>query len=354
MNWFQRILHQPFFIRLLHWEFWSFNTVYGWIMPVWVLLSVRTRSFFFFAASNPGIEYGGFLMESKKKIYDLIPHHYYPKTTYFFADTDIAVVLERLQEMSFVYPLIGKPDIGGRGRGVKKLNNEQELINYARYSPLDYLVQEYVAQPNETGVFYYRYPGEENGHISGIVGKELLGVKGNGQSTINELLMKDKRFILQIPELKKTYGDHLNEILPEGVEKELLPYGNHARGCKFLDDSHLADEVFIKNMDIICQQIKGFYYGRLDIRYNTWEELRMGKNFSIIEVNGAGSEPTHMYDPRHSLFFAWKEIIRHWIILWRISRLNHKKGIPYLTQQQGMKMIRDNKASEKKLEQLYG
>ena len=56
-----------------------------------------------------------------------------------------------------------------------------------------------------------------------------------------------------------------------------------------------------------------------------------------------------MYDPKHSLFFAWKEIIRHWIILWRISRINHKKGIPYLSQKQGMQMMKDNALFEKKL-----
>jgi hypothetical protein len=157
-----------------------------------------------------------------------------------------------------------------------------------------------------------------------------------------------------LPVLKKLYGNSLNEVLLEGQEKELVPYGNHARGAKFLDVSHLADETFTKNMDLICRQIKGFYYGRLDIRYNTWEELRAGKNFSVIEVNGAGSEPTHMYDPRHSIFFAWKEIIRHWLILWRIGRMNHKNGIPYLTHRQGMKMMKENKAFEKKLEQRYG
>jgi hypothetical protein len=149
------------------------------------------------------------------------------------------------------------------------------------------------------------------------------------------------------------YGDKLNEVLPAGVEKELVPYGNHARGAKFLDDSHLADETFVRNMDAVCRQVNGFYYGRLDVRYNTWEELRQGKNFSIIEVNGAGSEPTHIYDPSHSIFFAWKEIIRHWIILWRISRMNHKKGIPYLTYRQGTQMFKENKAYEKKLAQLY-
>jgi hypothetical protein len=77
----------------------------------------------------------------------------------------------------------------------------------------------------------------------------------------------------------------------------------------------------------------------------TWEELKEGKNFGIVELNGAGSEPTHIYDPQHSIFFAWKEIIRHWKILWRISRINHSKGkIPYMNFSSGMQMFRDNTA----------
>lgn len=353
MNWLQRIAHRPFFIKLLHWEYWSFNAVYMWIMPVWVYLSLRARSFFFFAAANPSIENGGFLMESKKKIYDIIPPQFYPRTIFFNTGTAVETVLQQIQEQHFTYPLIAKPDIGGRGRGVMKIYNEQELKNYIDSSPLDYLVQEYASQPSEVGIFYYRYPGEERGHISGVVKKELLSVTGDGSSTILDLLKKDKRFILQLPVLEKLYGADLNAVLVAGEEKELVPYGNHARGAKFLDDSHLVDEQMEHSIDAICKQVKGFYFGRLDVRYNTWEELRQGKNISIIELNGAGSEPTHMYDPTHSLFFAWKEIIRHWVILWRISRANHKKGIPYLSRREGLQMMRDNKAFEQKMGQLY-
>lgn len=309
--------------------------------------------FFFFAAANPSIEYGGFLMESKKKIYDLLPPGYYPPTIYITAGTAADAVLRQVNAAGFTYPMIAKPDIGGQGRGVKKLHNEAELIAYAGVSPLDYLVQQFITQPNEVGVFYYRYPGEARGHVSGIVRKELLAVQGDGRSTIHQLLLKDKRFILQLQALQKLYGDGLLEVLAAGEIKELVPYGNHARGAKFLDDSHLADEAFTSSMDALCQQVEGFYYGRLDIRYHTWEELRQGKNISVIELNGAGSEPTHMYDPRHGLFFAWKEIVRHWIILWRISRTNHKKGVPYLSGKQGLQLMKDNKVFEQKLRQMY-
>jgi hypothetical protein len=123
-----------------------------------------------------------------------------------------------------------------------------------------------------------------------------------------------------------------------------VPYGNHVRGAKFVDASYLIDEQLTNSIDAVCRQVDGFYYGRMDIRYNTWEELREGKNFSIIELNGAGSEPTHIYDPKHSIFFAWKEIIRHLNILWKISRINHKRlKKPYMKIKAGLQMLRDNK-----------
>ena len=350
MNYWQRLTYRPFFIRLFNWEYWSFNTIYIPIYIVWVGLCLRARSFFFFAASNPSIKNGGFLNESKRDIHPLIPACVHPKTAFFAVTTDKDKVLRPLQELGFRFPLIGKPDIGGRGRGIKKITGAAELAAFVDSAQMDFHVQEFVPYPKEVGIFYYRYPGEARGHISGIVRKEFLSVTGDGRSTIRQLLEKDRRAILQWETLKKVHGTFFGVVLPQGRVMELVPYGNHARGARFLDDSHLIDEDLTTVIDRICRQIPEFHFGRLDIRYQDWEELRQGKGFSVIEVNGAGSEPTHIYDPRHSLFFAWKEIIRHWIILCRISRMNHRRGFPYLCFREGIRMFREDKSWSKKLD----
>jgi hypothetical protein len=339
----KKILYKPFFIKLLHWEYWSFNVVYGPIYIYWIWLCIKARSLFFFNASNPTIENGGFLFESKKKIYDIIPQQYYPATLFFKANVDSSTLINTLNNASFQFPVIGKPDIGGKGRGVKKLNDHNEAIEYLKNTKEDFLLQEFVDYRNEAGIFYYRIPGESKGYISGIVEKEFLTVVGDGVSTIEKLLQKDKRFILQLTSLKKIYKDDLNSVLQKDESYLLVPYGNHARGAKFIDVSFLTNDALTNAIDTICKQIPGFYFGRLDIRFNTWEELKQGTNFSIIELNGAGSEPTHIYDPRHSIFFAWKEIIRHWKILYRISRLNHKlQKINYMNFCSGVRMLYDN------------
>lgn len=352
MNAVKRLLRRPFFIKLFNWEYWSFGMIYSGIYPVWLFLCLRARSFFFFSASNPAIKNGGFLSESKRDIHDIMPENLYPPTIHFDADADADAVLKELITKGFTFPLIGKPDTGGRGRGVKILNNREDVKVYVQHTFVDFHIQKFIPLKNEVGIFYYRFPGDSNGHLSGIVRKEFLTISGDGISTIKDLLRKNDRSMLQIESLANIYGDYLETILVKGEEKLMVPYGNHARGAKFLDDSHLIDEQLTSVIDKICKQVKDFYYGRLDIRYNDWEELKDGKNFSVIEVNGAGSEPTHIYDPRHSLFFAWKEIIRHWMILYRISLMNYKRGYHYLTFKEGVRMFREDKLHSKKLAEM--
>ena len=349
MNWVQRRLNRPFFIRLFHWEYWSFNTIYSPIYVFWFIFCLRARSFFFFAAANPRIKNGGFLSESKKDIYDLIPHDVHPTTAFFSVPANSDIVMAELIQKGLKFPLIGKPDIGGRGRGIKALRDREDVKEYVHNSFLNFHVQEFVAYKKEVGIFYYRFPDRATGDISGIVSKEFLSVEGDGKSTVKNLLEKNQRGVLQLKKLEKTNGTMLQHILPKGEDLVVVPYGNHARGAKFLDDSNLVDEELTATIDRLCKKIPDFYFGRLDIRYNSWEELKKGKNFSLIEVNGAGSEPTHIYDPKHSIFFAWKEIIRHWKILWSISRINHRRGFRYLTNREGIQMFRENREVSKKL-----
>ncbi len=282
-------------------------------------------------------------MESKKEIYDLIPFEYYPATLFFKASSSVQDILALIKQRNLKYPLIGKPDIGMKGMMVKKLENEKELSFYVQNSKVDFLIQEFVSFKNEIGIFYYRFPNEEKGHLSGIVKKELLTVTGDGVSTVEQLLLKNKRAVLQLPVLRKTEKDKMNIVLKDAEGFVIVPYGNHVRGAKFLDDSQLIDEELTNTIDSICKKVKGFYFGRLDIRYNNWEELKQGKNFSIIELNGSGSEPTHIYDPRHSVFWAWKEIAKHWKILYRVSKMNHQlQNTPYMTTRMGLDMFKQN------------
>lgn len=328
-----------FLTRLLNWEYWPFEVVYAPLLPVWLWLSLKARSLLFFSAANPGIRYAGFIHEQKSDIYNLMPETLYPATVLFKAGVKKYTLLPAMESHDLSFPLIAKPDIGERGVQVKLIETEQDLFDYAKQSKVDFLLQEYIDYKLEAGIFYYRLPGEKYGRISGIAGKEFLSVTGDGHSTVYQLLQPSGRHLLQLPTLLKTYGAWLDTILPKNKTTVLVPYGNHSRGAKFIDLQHRITPALEASIDNICRQIKGFYFGRLDIRFNSWEELEQGRAFSVIEVNGAGSEPTHIYDPAYSIWFAWKEIYRHWKILYQISMQNvQNQQAKLMTMEEGKKM----------------
>lgn len=325
-----------FLHKLFHWEYWPFKIVYIPIYFLWAYYALKARTIFFFNTCNPTMRNGGFIMDSKREIYDLIPLQFYPKTDFVKENLPFEEVENILDNSKIEFPFIAKPDIGLRGSAVKKIESIEELKSYHDKANFDYLVQDLIPFPKEVGIFYVRYPNEKNGRITGIVAKEFLIVEGDGCSTIEELVKANPRYELQLKALQKEYGNQLKDILPKGERLNLVPYGNHARGAKFLDYSHLISPELTKVIDDMCLQIDEFYFGRMDLMYNTWEELEQGKNFSIVELNGAASEPTHIYDPKHSLFFAWKELARHITYMFEISVANNKRGFAYLPHKIGM------------------
>jgi len=288
-------------------------------------------------------------MESKKEIYDMIPDAYIPKTILIDRGMTMANILEELKNKQLEFPLIAKPDIGMKAFAVDRITNEVDLQLYIDRTANEFLLQELIPYANEVGIFYVRYPHEKRGRITGIVSKEFLSVIGDGSSTTLDLIKQNARSYLQLPVLKEKFGDKLTTVLEKDEEFVLVPYGSHTRGAKFIDETHKKSEKLLDTINDICVQIPGFYYGRLDILHSSLEELAEGKNFSIIEINGAGSEATHIYDPKHSLFFAWKEIIRHWGLLNKISIVNYKKGHGYMSFKEGMAMLKANSRLEEEL-----
>ncbi|MBO9632744.1 MAG: hypothetical protein J7578_06465, partial [Chitinophagaceae bacterium] len=263
MNFFQSLFHRPFFIRLFNWEYWSFPAVYACIYPIWFLLCLRARSLFFFAAANPRIRNGGFLNESKQEIAPMIPAAWHPNTVFFSIPCNGDIVIHELERNGLRFPLIGKPNVGGRGRGVKVLKDESDVRAYVSTAFLDFHIQEYVPYKNEVGIFYCRYPNQERGCITGIVEKEFMSVTGNGQHSIRELLLQNKRALMYMQSFENIHGDELGTILPNGEKRVISPFGNHSRGALFLDISHRSDEAFTHTIDTLCRQIPDFYYGRL-------------------------------------------------------------------------------------------
>lgn len=329
-----------FWTKVTKWEYWPFSVFYAPIFFYWIWLSIRARSLFFFTAANPSIEFGGMLGESKDKIFKLIPEEYIPETRKLPKSITSSELLAIIEQIGISYPFIVKPDIGERGWMVRLIQNDQELNTYLSEVKVDFLVQEYVQYDLELGVFYYRYPNSSKGTVSSVVIKDMLKVVGDGQSSVYELTQDNPRARMQTKRLLIKEPQKMKLIPNRGEIVELVSIGNHCLGTTFLDGNHIINDELTKVFDQISNQIDGFYFGRYDIRVKSIDALYMGRDFKILELNGAGAEPAHIYQPNFSLIQAYKDVIHHLKVLVEISIMNRDSGIAFATFTEGVREVK--------------
>jgi hypothetical protein len=125
---------------------------------------------------------------------------------------------------------------------------------------------------------------------------------------------------------------------------ELVSIGNHCLGTKFLDGSHLINERLSQTFDTISKHIDGFYFGRFDLRCKSVEDLYAG-NVKVMELNGCGAEPAHIYNPGYPIMRAVGELIAHWRNIFIISKENANRGIRYTTFKDALVYYRRFKAA---------
>jgi hypothetical protein len=312
-----------FILKWTNYEYWPWWFFYIPILPYWLWLAIKTKSLAFFTATNTNIEMGGFFGESKIDILNQIPSKYCPKTIYIKQNTPIDVVLQN--EIQF--PIILKPNIGERGFNVEKISDELSLKKYNAEVNVDYILQEFIEFPIELGVLFYRMPNDEKGFVTSIAIKEFLTVLGDGKSSILTLMNNSTRARFQIESMKKKMGDNINMIVPKDEKLLLEPIGNHCRGTRFINGNHLINEKLHLVFNKIARDMKGFHYGRFDLKVKSIDDLYNGKNIRIMELNGASSEPGHIYDASYGLKNAYKNLMFHWNILAKIAIQNKAYGV---------------------------
>lgn len=315
-------------IKLTNFEYWTWWMFYVPLLPYWFFQAVRTRSLTFFTNADPCIDYGGFFGESKMEILRQIPKEYLPKTIFIEKQTDLKTIVDRLIEEDLVYPIICKPDVGERGMQVEKLYSNYDLVQYLSAVGEDFIIQEFISYDIELGVLYYRYPDNSTGKVTSVTRKEFLSVVGDGKSKVEQLMEQSTRARFQIDAMRKRLGQMgMNEVIKSGEKRILEPIGNHCRGTKFLDNNFLLNSQLDEIFDKIALTIDGFHYGRFDMKVKSIEDLYEGKNIRIMELNGVSSEPGHIYDPKNTLWAAYRDLARHWKIIADISIQQQRRGI---------------------------
>lgn len=339
----RRVIRSNFIIKLRSWEYWPFGIVQGPVFLYWLLLALKERSIFFFSASNPGILSGGMMGESKSEVLDLIPEKVKPKTILVRLPATTSSVVGQMSAIGLSFPVIFKPDLGERGWMVRKISNEDEVEQYLKEIRINFVIQELVDLPLEFGVFFVHYPDRPTGRVTSITMKRFLSVTGDGKSTLRELILSIDRAKLQWGSLSLKFKDELNEVLPAGESRELVSIGNHCLGTTFLNANHLITPKLNDSFNAISRSIKGFHFGRFDLRCASLEDLENG-NVKIVELNGCGAEPAHIYHPGASFWTGMGTLFQHVHNMYRVSVINHSMGVPYLSFQEGRAIYRKFKA----------
>lgn len=319
MHWYKKL-------GIPHHEFWPWWAMTLPIVPAWIYSAIKLRRATYFTTANPCIEDGGFIDESKIELNELIPLQCKPYSLYFRNPIDASRVVEQVQASSLTLPIIAKPDKGGRGKKVSIINSLQELTNYAQTVREDFLVQELITYPLEVSIFYYRIPNTSEYDIISIVAKEYLTVVGDGVRTVGQLLMESARGAKQIERLQTTQVVMMNSI-PQLNEIFIVePIGNHIRGTIFRNHAEKITDQLKKSFHEIMLKIPGFYFGRIDLKTASWNDLEQGNAIKILELNGVGSDLAHIYDPDMSYRTAIADQWRCAKILERVTAASIAEG----------------------------
>lgn len=329
----RKTLRKISFARITRWEFWPPAVFYIPVAIKYLLLAIRYRSLSLPTLANPGMHAGGLIGESKfDTLGDLaFAHSSLVAETHLVrfhsADQQFAQILRIREAHGLEYPLVLKPDVGQRGYGFKLVHSDDDVRAYIKQFSLDVLIQRYVPGPHEAGIFYYRFPLDRAGKIFAITEKVFPVVTGDGRHTLEELIRSDSRASIVAGTYLRRFASERARILADGESFKLVEAGNHCQGAIFLDGGGLFSEALEKRIDEISQSIPGFFVGRFDLRYTSEEALRDGRDFQIIELNGASAEATNIYDPRNSLWNAYRTLFRQWEIVFAIADANRKRGL---------------------------
>lgn len=317
-------------------EFWPDWAFYTPVVIHWLAQALRYRSLTLPSAANPAITSGGLVGESKSSILDQVGESerslIAPYITLCTHPTDpgqdVAAAEAALAGAGLGYPLVAKPDIACNGVGVRVVGNREALSQYLATFPRAeaLLLQQLVELPGEAGVFYVREPGASAGRITSVTLKHVPFVVGDGLSTLRELVLADPR----ASSLAWMYLPHLGAraaaLVPPGQRVPLVFVGNHCKGSIFENGIRFATPALEAAIERLARAMPEFHFGRIDLRYDTPDDLAAATGLRIIEINGAGSEATHVWDPATRLVDAWRAQFQHYGAAFRIGAANRARG----------------------------
>ena len=305
----------------------------------------------FFTAVNPGIVNGGAFLVPKDEIYNKFPDSIVPKTLVVNASYQKTDIIKWMKDKQVRFPLLLKPNHGLRGIGLIIVKEETTLYEFLNNKSSEYLIQEFIEFKNELGIFFTKDPKTDEVKVTSIVKKAFMQLIGDGVQTIEELIVQNSRYAMQLESIKMHNDYDWSKVLSKDEILDFDRIGNHSRGAVFLDGQNMITPALTEVVSTMLSYIEDVYYGRIDIKYLSDEALNKGEHYRIIELNGAFSEPAHIYDPKHSIFYAWKVIVQHFSYVFKISKALIEQGVRPLTFVTGVQLLSEHFKTTKILEE---
>ncbi len=299
----------------------------------WLWLALRYRSFSLPTSANPTITAGGLVGEGKLEYFaGMGPIALAATAPHCAIHTDVrhtgAELREFIKSAGLDFPLVAKPNLGLCGYGVRLLANRAELLDYLADFPVDECVvlQQWLPQKGEAGIFYAREPGAEKGRIIGLTLRYFPRVTGDGWHTTAELIAKDAR----AKRVSKSARHHskvdMDRIPKLGEVVRLATIGSTRVGGLYRDGAECITPQLSSAIDEIARDMQLFHFGRFDVRFDNLGDLRAGSGLSIMEVNGAGSEAIQAWDPATSVLAGFAMIFEKQRTLFEIGNAMRRKG----------------------------
>jgi membrane protein DedA with SNARE-associated domain len=322
--------------RWLKFEFWPGWLFYIPVVGIYLWHSIRCLDLLAPLRAAPHLRNAGLIGEAK---WDFLQHadpdapstlpalRIGPRTE-GLAEQAWMEILKELQAKGLdQFPLIAKPDVGQRGYAVRIIEGPGELRQYFDEMDGAVIVQRMSRHQREAGLFYIRMPEADRGFLFSITDKEFPKLVGDGKLTLGDLILRDRRARILTPTYFARHKERLDSVIPAGVEVPLSRCGNHCQGAIFLNGEDLKTPQLLEAVEGIVRRIPNFYFGRIDVRYRSSESLRHGLDFEVLEVNGAGSEATHIWDSRTSLFEAYRVLFQQWGYLFSVGCAVKRQGL---------------------------
>ncbi|MBC7710157.1 MAG: VTT domain-containing protein [Rhizobacter sp.] len=320
------------FERLPAWLF------YAPVALMWLMLSLRYRSFTLPTAANPSFECGGLVGESKNQAMLQVS----PAAATWFAPQvlltrsllshgsaeDLQTALRALETAELTFPMVAKPDRGHQGHGVQPIHCVAELLNYIDAFPRgeSIVLQKLITLQQEAGVFYVRLPGERLGHIFSMNLSAPAQVVGNGVSSLRQLIHASP-LVARCRALQLAAQHDRLDSIPGAREVVVLAFARSLRlGATLSDGRQFVTPALLARFDEIADGINDFCFGRFDVRFDRLDEFQKGQNFQIVEVNGVGAEANHIWDANTTLRNAYKTLFAQYKLAFHIGHLNRQRG----------------------------